>query len=99
MTLRERIADWISGGLMSRMYLQTKQSLQEAERCRKLVGIKDQTIANQKIHIAEEADYTKRLFCICRDRANALHQIAAMETPNANATVKRMARTAREAVK
>ena len=64
MTLRERIADWISGGAL-----------------RKARSTPPYTIAKS-----------------ARFRL-ALHQIAAMETPNANATVKRMARTAREAVK
>lgn len=55
MTWRERLADWISGGV-----------LPDAK--------------------AEE------------DLRAALRDIAAMETPGANATVKRMARRAREAL-
>ena len=71
MTLRERIADWISGGAVT-------QSCDQAAR-------------------AWEADTGQ--FLLFRRRERALRDIAAMETPNANATVKRMARTAREALK
>jgi hypothetical protein len=64
MTLREKLADWISGGLLT---------------------------------------YRADAYCEMQykhDRLyEALRAIAAMETPSANATVRRMARTAQEAVK
>ena len=61
MTLRERIADWLTDGLYSRYHWQSLR-LQWDEL----------------------------------DEANArLDRIAAQETPNANATVRRMARIAR----
>jgi len=63
MTLRERIADWISGGELSRLLMQNDQ--------------------------LNEAYWAQR---------DALHKIAACETPGANATVKRMVRLAREAL-
>ena len=63
MTLRERLADWISGGELSRLLMQNDQ--------------------------LNEAYWAQR---------DALSAIAACETPGANATVKRMARIARDAL-
>ena len=63
MTLRERLADWISGSELSRLLMQNDQ--------------------------LNEAYWAQR---------DALHKIADCETPGANATVKRMARIAREAL-
>ena len=63
MTLRERIADWISGGELSRLMMQNDQ--------------------------LNEAYWAQRY---------AIAAIAVCETPGANATVKRMARLAREAL-
>lgn len=63
MTLRERLADWISGGELSRLLMQNDQ--------------------------LNEAYWAQRY---------VLTAIAACETPGANATVKRMARIAREAL-
>lgn len=63
MTLRERIADWLTGGELTRV--------------------------RQSAHIWAALNMEK---------AKALSQIEAMETPGANATVRRMARTAREAL-
>jgi hypothetical protein len=70
MTLRERLADWISGGALTRA-MDDAQWFDSKRR--------------------QWAD-----FAIVRD--DALHAIAAMETPKANATVKRMAKIAREAM-
>lgn len=71
MTLRERIADWISGAAVS----DSRETIEQLfDRWHKL---KDENFAARR----------------------AFRTIAAMETPNANATVKRMARTAREALK
>ena len=63
MTLRERIADWISGGELSRLMAMNNQ--------------------------LNEAYWAQR---------DAFSAIAACETPGANATVRRMARIAREAL-
>ena len=70
MTLRERLADWITGGMLTN----------------------DRRIANEAFNDAYQK--TRRLH-----RSNsALLNIIAEETPGANATVKRMARIAREAL-
>lgn len=69
MNWREKLADWISGGELSRL-------------------IHDNS--NLLYGITQEADYADEL-------AWRLETIAACETPKANATVKRMARMAREA--
>lgn len=63
MTLRMKLADWISGGAISEYLTQAFRSEIKASVSR-----------------------------------IALRQIAAMETPYANATVQRMAKTAREAL-
>ena len=63
MNWRERLADWISGGELSRLLMQNDQ--------------------------LNEAYWAQR---------DALHKIAACETPGANATVKRMVRIAWEAL-
>jgi len=78
MTFREKLADWISGGELSR---QRKR----AEILRSFCN--------------EETDRKWKYYDRVRDCRAALHQIAEQETPNANATVKRMARIAREALK
>ena len=67
MTLRERIADWISGGAL--------------------------TEARNNFKAMEHA--LTKAWISNRERQARLDEIAAMETPNANATVRRMARKAR----
>ena len=67
MTLRERIADWISGGAL--------------------------TDARNNFKAMEHA--LTKAWQSSRDRQTQLDRIAAQETPNANATVRRMARIAR----
>jgi len=64
MTFRDRLADWISGGELSRLRKEMNWAWITA------IG-----------------------------RSDALHRIAAMETPHSNATVRRMAKAAREAMK
>lgn len=66
MNLRERLADWITGGQYS----------------------------NKAIQANRLADFAKRAW----EAEDALGEIAACETPGANATVKRMAKIAREAM-
>lgn len=82
MTVREKIADWITGGLLTnereaasrwrREYLQAKADY-----------VSSCSQSDKGWHVAHKAFET-------------LRQIAAQETPGANATVKRMARMARE---
>lgn len=69
MNWRMRLADWISGGELSHLYM------------RKNILVKSNQFWAGDSGIKEEA----------------LRTIAAMETPSANATVKRMAKAAREA--
>ena len=70
MTFREQIADWISGGALTRL------------------------------RFSESASHHRAFSAmIAAERAeDALARIAAMETPGANATVRRMAQTARDAL-
>jgi hypothetical protein len=70
MTFRERLADWISGGALTR----ARDDVEWLDRKRK-----------------QWADRA-----IVRD--DALRRIAAEEKPTSNATVRRMARIAREAI-
>lgn len=70
MNWRHKLADWISGGELSRL----------TDDNRNFPGA---------IVAAYEASFKRRV---------ALRAIAACETPKANATVKRMARMAREAM-
>jgi hypothetical protein len=70
MTIRERLADWISGGRYDDGWRVAKSACKMLTIIHGLVG----------------------------DREKALRRIAAMETTNANATVRRMAKIAREAL-
>lgn len=70
MTLRDRLADWISGGIYS----------QAIDLARKAC---DEMVAKHNLAV---------------ERYDALCAIADMETPSANATVKRMAKAARDAL-
>jgi hypothetical protein len=75
-TLRERIADWISGGALTWMKLDIE--LREENR----VMWRDRSFDRNRM---------------IGKMAVALRAIADCETPSANATVRRMARIAREA--
>lgn len=77
MTFREKLADWISGGEMSRYKKSRDFWHSEANRFEK---------------------HAWRIFDKYGLLRAALTQIAEQETPSANATVKRMARIAREAL-
>jgi len=81
MTIRNRTADWISGGALTEARNDAAHAIFErqelARECRILRIQSDQAAI----------------------RGAALRRIAAMETPGANATVKRMAQAAREALK
>lgn len=69
MTIRERIADWLTGGEYSDALVVARGATREM------------------IHKHNQS----------AERGAALRQIAALETPKANATVRKMARIAREA--
>lgn len=76
MTLRERLADWISGGALTR-------AMEDADAQRRRGN---RWFDDALLQTGHSAIYRSRL-----------NRIAAMETPKANATVKRMAKIAREA--
>lgn len=76
MTLRERLADWISGGALSRA----------RGECVLISGDGVSYVTRESV-LSDSA----MLF-------EALSRIASCETPSANATVRRMARIAREAL-
>jgi hypothetical protein len=76
MTLRERLADWISGGALTRARISEHEEWEAA-----IFAEAQARNASLKAYVLQER----------------LNRIAAMETPNANATVKRMAKIAREA--
>jgi hypothetical protein len=75
MTPRERLADWISCGALTRARKEGRDFYD--------------ALAPAVLHHFEKSIEARE----------ALREIAAMETPGANATVRRMARTAREALK
>lgn len=82
MNMRERIADWISRGAVSRAHNDHIDSLKTIMRMER----------SREAELKREAAAWNR-------RAHALMTIAACETPSANATVRRMANIAREALK
>ena len=99
MTFREKLADWISGGALSlarsdvewwrdQMVSKKNREIMRLQRdCRSLHdSIEKAVTAGAEIHGRNE------------DARLALRAIIAMETPSANATVRRMARRAREAL-
>ena len=77
MTLREKLADWISGGALTRARAHLALSHDQGDAWM------------ERSFVFEDRNRASR---------NALRTIAAMETTSANATVKRMAKTAREAL-
>ena len=91
MTLRERIADWISGGALTRAVKSAKAFEDD--------GAKWFDIA---INAQDRADKWQREsnegWTTATTRLIALQSIIAQEKPTSNATVKRMARIAREAM-
>ena len=78
MTLRERLADWISGGALTQARRDAERHLDDAEYWLS-ESMKDDVKFGEMLA--------------------ALRAIIAQETPNANATVRRMVRIAREALK
>lgn len=84
MTLRERIADWISGGELTRAKHDAREGWAEGYRYR---------VEAELCKDGHDEWYGTAL--LLQDQLN---RIAACETTNANATVRRMARIAREAM-
>ena len=84
MTLRERIADWISGGALTRARHDARQGWADGYRHR---------ISYEWCR--DEYKDKARMAHMLQER---LSRIAACETTNANGTVRRMARIAREAL-
>lgn len=86
MTLRERIADWILTVAHASGWRRIAED--NAEACQRMAVAFDEVCrTGDQLH---ETTWRYRL---------ALEQIERMETPSANATVRRMAATAREALK
>lgn len=84
MTLRERIADWIGGGALTRAKHGMRQWRVD------VYGYMDKL----DFYEAQAREQSHRAY-LMQERLN---RIAACETPNANGTVRRMARIAREAM-
>jgi len=82
MTFREKIADWISGG-----------GLKKARDSRDGWKI---LYKDKRWDFESCRDASDRGWVEANKAHNVLRDIAAQETPGANATVKRMARIARE---
>jgi hypothetical protein len=91
MKLTHRIADWLTGGKFSARQISIEAWMQIAQEM-------EQERNDAQNHILAEAGWRDRACDVADElvRAQAsLDRIAAMETPGANATVKRMARVAR----
>lgn len=91
MTLRERLADWLTGGALTRARRDASLYSQEMYR------------SNRDFDAARNsADSNLDRLIQSQQQANAmrdtLRRIADCETPRANATVRRMAKMAREAL-
>ena len=85
MTLRERIADWISGGALTK-------ALNEYDR---ISGVNAPWFDRWSKAIDRSTDMMAHRFALQR----ALRAIVDCERPNANATERRMVEIAREALK
>ena len=84
MTFREKLADWISGGALTTARLKLADAEMEASRLRQRGD--------------DWQDNAAILALRCHKAHDALDAIAAEEKPTSNATVRRMARMAREAL-
>lgn len=82
MTLREKIADWISGGAVTKR----DEKIHELQRM----------CGSWRVNSSDESGRARRAEREYFRLRSKLHDIAAQETPGANATVRRMARMARE---
>lgn len=88
MTLRERIADWIIGGVLANGLERANQA-ERMWRSEAYDAMVRCDVAERQARDAMERSY---------DLQYRLNRIAACETPKANGTVRRMARIAREAM-
>ena len=84
MTFRDKLADWISGGALTRAREWSEYEAELARRAEK--------------RASDWKDNAAILAMRCHKAHDALDAIAAEEKPTSNATVKRMARMAREAL-
>ena len=84
MTMRERLADWISGGALTRAMERGNAAIHAAKL--------NNAAANDAIKS------NRILIATGTRQATALRAVIGMETPGANATVRRMAQVAREAL-
>ena len=84
MTIREKLADWISGGALTMARYEREKIRDELARCSDELTSAWHVLANRD-------EVSERL-------RNDMRQIASLETPSANATVRKMARIAREAL-
>lgn len=89
MTLRERIADWISGGALTQARQETTVLFAALERRKER---EMQASLSFKGRETRKSDHYRQL---ASDLKKRLARIARQETKGANATVKRMARIAR----
>ena len=99
MNLRDRIADWISAGSISVLMCESAawKSAWEAVRARVNDAEKEADGAKDMLRILE---YDNKNGWLNSNQFSAvLQSIASMETPGANATVRRMAKAAKEALK
>ena len=99
MNWRYKLADWISGGELTRMTAAMQQSMDNFTTLHGTYSTyrtmwKDTKAALDVMTIDNRNGWTNSARF-----SRALSDIAAMETPSANATVRRMANRAREALK
>ena len=95
MNLRERIADWISGGALTRAKADNAMWFEASAQ----LGAK--FLLAGEAHEVELHQCQDLWFDACTDvdgLTEALRSIIAQEKPTSNATVRRMARIAREAL-
>lgn len=92
MTLRERLADWITGGALTRA---RKEAAIGTEWQKIAYEAQIKRIEDREFRADQEHAETYARLLAAHD---TLRRIAACETPGANATVRRMAKMAREAV-
>lgn len=91
MTLRERLADWLTGGALTR----ARDGFWEQKRL--VIQYRAESEFYRRMHDRAAMASNKAGVPLMAAK-DTLRRIAACETPGANATVRRMAKMAREAV-
>lgn len=91
MNLRERIADWISGGALTR-------AVESAKAFEKNGAICFDIAMSAQARAEKWQSESNEGWTTATTRLLALQSIAAQEKPTSNATVRRMARIARQAL-